>query len=154
MKAARTTPLQLARLLRGAAVDKKAWKPVVLDVREMTIVGWCGMRGVVALATALSLPWVTNTGIFTERPLIQFLTFVVIIVTLVGQGLTLPALISALGVTRGDRSLREEQRARGAMTRAALKQLDRLSRDFAGSDAFGVSVISPGALVRILRGAK
>ena len=36
MKAARTTPLQLARLLRGAAVDKKAWKPVVLDVREMT----------------------------------------------------------------------------------------------------------------------
>jgi len=108
-----------------------------LDVREMTIVGWCGMRGVVALATALSLPWVTNTGIFTERPLIQFLTFAVIFVTLVGQGLTLPALITALGVTRGDRSLREEQRAREAMTRAALKQLDRLSRDFAGNEVYG-----------------
>ena len=36
MKAARTTPLQLARLLRGAAVDKKAWDPVVIDVREQT----------------------------------------------------------------------------------------------------------------------
>lgn len=36
MKAARTTPLQLAKLLRGAAVDKKAWDPVLLDVREQT----------------------------------------------------------------------------------------------------------------------
>jgi ribosome-associated protein len=36
LRAARTTPLQLAKLLRGAAVDKKAWNPVVLDVREMT----------------------------------------------------------------------------------------------------------------------
>ena len=38
MKAARTTPLQLAKLLRGAAVDKKAWDTVVLDVRDMTTV--------------------------------------------------------------------------------------------------------------------
>jgi ribosome-associated protein len=36
LRAARTTPLQLAKLLRGAAIDKKAWKPVVLDVRELT----------------------------------------------------------------------------------------------------------------------
>jgi ribosome-associated protein len=36
LKAARTTPLQLAKLLRGAAVDKKAWDTVVLDVREKT----------------------------------------------------------------------------------------------------------------------
>jgi ribosome-associated protein len=38
LKAARTTPLQLAKLLRGAAVDKKAWDTVVLDVRDMTTV--------------------------------------------------------------------------------------------------------------------
>ena len=38
MKAARTTPLQLAKLLRGAAADKKAWKPVVLDVRDKTTI--------------------------------------------------------------------------------------------------------------------
>ena len=38
MKAARTTPLQLAKLLRGAAVDKKAWDPVVLDVRDKTTI--------------------------------------------------------------------------------------------------------------------
>jgi CPA1 family monovalent cation:H+ antiporter len=109
-----------------------------LDVREMTIVGWSGMRGVVALATALSMPWVTSSGIISERPLIQFLTFAVILVTLVGQGLTLPMIISALGITRGDRSAREEQRAREAMTRAALGQLDRLSRDAAGSEMYGM----------------
>ena len=38
MKVARTTPLQLARLLRGAAVDKKAWKPVLIDIREKTTI--------------------------------------------------------------------------------------------------------------------
>ena len=38
MKAARTTPLQLAKLLRGAAADKKAWKPVVIDVRDKTTI--------------------------------------------------------------------------------------------------------------------
>ena len=38
MKATRTTPLQLAKLLRGAAADKKAWKPVVIDVRDKTTI--------------------------------------------------------------------------------------------------------------------
>ena len=38
MKPTRTTPLQLAKLLRGAAADKKAWKPVVLDVRDKTTI--------------------------------------------------------------------------------------------------------------------
>jgi CPA1 family monovalent cation:H+ antiporter len=99
-----------------------------LDAREMTIVGWSGMRGVVALATALSVPRVTESGIFGERPLVLFLTFSVILVTLVGQGLTLPFVITALGVTRGDRSEREEQRAREAMTNAALRRLDALSQ--------------------------
>jgi CPA1 family monovalent cation:H+ antiporter len=99
-----------------------------LDAREMTIVGWSGMRGVVALATALSIPRVTETGIFGERPLVLFLTFAVILVTLVGQGLTLPFVIAGLGVTRGDRSEREEQRAREAMTRAALRRLDAISQ--------------------------
>jgi len=47
-------------------------------------------------------------------------------------------IISALGVTRGERPAREEQRAREAMTRAALKRLDQLSRDGAGSEMYGM----------------
>lgn len=94
-----------------------------LDIREMTVVGWSGMRGVVALATALSMPRVADTGIFVERPLLLFLTFAVILMTLVGQGLTLPWVISGLGITRGDQLQREERHARSVTSNAALAHL-------------------------------
>jgi Na+/H+ antiporter len=58
------------------------------------VIGWAGMRGVVSLATALSIPlWMTDGTAFPQRSLIIFITFVVIFVTLVFQGLTLPLLI-------------------------------------------------------------
>jgi CPA1 family monovalent cation:H+ antiporter len=61
------------------------------------------MRGVVSLAAALSLPEFTRDGTpFPGRDHIQFLTFAVILVTLVGQGLTLPAVIRRFGVGRPD----------------------------------------------------
>ncbi|MBP3955257.1 Na+/H+ antiporter [Gemmata sp. G18] len=78
----------------------------------VTVVGWTGMRGVVSLAAALALPLATENGQpFPNRNLIQVLTFAVIFATLVGQGLTLPLLIRALGVadpTGGPESDREE----------------------------------------------
>ncbi len=53
--------------------------------------GWSGMRGVVSLAAALSIPvYMDNGQLFPERSLILFVTFVVILLTLVVQGLTLP----------------------------------------------------------------
>jgi CPA1 family monovalent cation:H+ antiporter len=61
------------------------------------ILGWAGMRGVVSLAAALSIPLVINNGQpFPYRNLILFITFIVILVTLVFQGLTLPWLIGKL----------------------------------------------------------
>lgn len=58
------------------------------------IVGWAGMRGVVSLAAALSVPLHLSDGaVFPERNLILFITFVVILLTLVVQGLTLPLVI-------------------------------------------------------------
>ncbi|MCW3111834.1 MAG: sodium:hydrogen antiporter, partial [Segetibacter sp.] len=58
------------------------------------VIGWAGMRGVVSLAAALSIPLVINQGQpFPYRNLILFITFIVILVTLVFQGLTLPWLI-------------------------------------------------------------
>lgn len=58
------------------------------------ILGWAGMRGVVSLAAALSIPvYLANGVAFPHRNLILFITFIVILVTLVFQGLTLPWLI-------------------------------------------------------------
>jgi monovalent cation/hydrogen antiporter len=90
--------------------------------RERLVVGWSGMRGAVSLAAALALP--LN---FPLRNLILFLTFAVILATLVFQGLTLPTLIRRLGVQGDDAEEREELRARLAAANAALERLDELA---------------------------
>ncbi|MHA4809352.1 Na+/H+ antiporter [Flavitalea flava] len=70
------------------------------------IFGWAGMRGVVSLAAALSIPLKLSDGSpFPYRPLIIFITFVVILVTLVLQGLTLPVLIRWLKLEDPDHQL-------------------------------------------------
>ena len=67
------------------------------------IISWAGMRGVVSLASALSIPLILDSGhLFPQRNLILFITFVVILVTLVFQGLTLPWLITVLKVEETD----------------------------------------------------
>ena len=92
--------------------------------RQLFVVGWTGMRGVVALAAAIALPEVLADGSpFPQRNLIIFLTFSVILVTLVGQGLTLPPLIRALGLAGSAGHEVEENEARRAMIEAALDHL-------------------------------
>ena len=94
---------------------------------EAFVISWCGMRGIVSLAAALALPIELADGApFPHRDLIVFLTFTVITVTLVVQGLTLAPLISRLKLS-ADLGVREEHRgARLAMGRAALAALDAL----------------------------
>jgi CPA1 family monovalent cation:H+ antiporter len=91
-----------------------------VPMRNVLVVGWAGMRGAVSLAAALALP----LG-FPERDLLVFLAFCVILVTLVGQGLTLAPLIKALRL-EGDEVAREGEEARRTSTQAALDELDRL----------------------------
>jgi NhaP-type Na+/H+ or K+/H+ antiporter len=92
--------------------------------RVIFVVGWAGMRGVIALAAALALPEVTaDDSPFPQRNLIIFLTFCVILVTLVLQGLTLPPLIRALGLANADGPDLEEKEARRAMLTAALEAI-------------------------------
>jgi Na+/H+ antiporter len=98
-----------------------------LSRAELGVIGWAGMRGVISLATALALPEVTHRGPFPERDLILFLTFGVIVATLVGQGLTLAPLIRLLHVTRDDAPHREEAQARLVAAHAAIAQLDLLA---------------------------
>jgi CPA1 family monovalent cation:H+ antiporter len=88
------------------------------------------MRGVIALAAALSLPEQLADGSpFPRRSLIIFLTFSVILVTLVLQGLTLPALIRALGLAGISGPSCEETEARRVMAEAALNQLKKVSEE-------------------------
>jgi CPA1 family monovalent cation:H+ antiporter len=97
--------------------------------RPVFVVGWTGMRGVIALAAAISLP-VNGAGgqPLANRNLIIFLTFSLIIVTLVFQGLTLPSLIRRLGLAGTGNSFREEREARRAVAEAALERLSELRK--------------------------
>ncbi len=99
------------------------------DWRERLVIGWSGMRGGVSLAAALALPFELDSGAdFASRDLIIYLTVVVILVTLVLQGLTLPALIKRLGVG-GERPFTpDEAVARLAAAQAALDRLDQVEQ--------------------------
>src|SRR4051812_73775 len=98
--------------------------------RQIFVTGWTGMRGVIALAAALSLPEQLADGSpFPQRNMIIFLTFSVILVTLVLQGLTLPALIRTLGLVGATGPNCEETEARRIMAEAALAQLNKTSEE-------------------------
>jgi CPA1 family monovalent cation:H+ antiporter len=117
-----TTPYLVRALDRRPAqrLRRVGWRPRM-------VIAWAGTRGAVSLAAALAIPLHTHAGApFPDRELIIFLTFAVIFATLVIQGLTLPALIDRLGVTRDGTEDREELRARLIATKAALAQLDDL----------------------------
>jgi monovalent cation/hydrogen antiporter len=109
--------------LRGRLPGGDAVPPV----REAIVIAFAGMRGAVSLAAALAIPLETDAGgPFPGRELIIFLTFAVILVTLVGQGLTLPLVIGALGVEEDDLEAREETKARIHAAEAALARLEEL----------------------------
>jgi Na+/H+ antiporter len=98
--------------------------------KQMFITGWTGMRGVLALAAALSIPETLSDGRpFPGRDMILFLTFFVILATLVLQGMTLPWLIRALGLGGAGEDRREEEYARSRMAQAA--------RDFLNAEPSG-----------------
>ena len=89
--------------------------------RQRLVIGWGGMRGAMSLAIALTLPLEAHGQRFTERPTLVFLAAVVVIVTLVCQGLTLGPLLGALGLSQGDGPRRREAVARQRVTKAGLR---------------------------------
>jgi monovalent cation/hydrogen antiporter len=95
--------------------------------RAVTVVAWAGLRGAVSLAAALALPID-----FPDRDLVIFITFSVIVVTLVGQGLTLPLLARWLGVVATQDSQHEEAHARAALAEAALALMPDLRARWPG----------------------
>ena len=95
--------------------------------QQAAIVAWSGMRGVVSLAAAFALPLTLSDGkSFPGRNYILFLTFSVILTTLVLQGLSLPLLIRKLGITYDGEADEEERRARLEANRAAIELIGKL----------------------------
>jgi monovalent cation/hydrogen antiporter len=98
------------------------------DWSHVAVLAWTGMRGGVSLAAALAIPLETTLGPFPFRDLLIFLTFCVLLATLVGQGATLPYLIKRLGVKDDGTSMREERLALAATARAGIERLGELER--------------------------
>ena len=97
---------------------------------NLFILGWTGMRGIVSLAAALALPLTTAAGIpFPFREEIILIAFMVILVTLVLQGLSLPLLIRTLDLGEDKSIQHEERQARGHAATAALAVLDDVASE-------------------------
>jgi Na+/H+ antiporter len=96
------------------------------------IIGWAGMRGVVSLASALAIPLTLADGSspFPHRNLILFITFVVILVTLVFQGLTLPLFIKWLKVKEVDEYIPENQQIEAIRLELGKRSIDYLDSHY------------------------
>jgi len=95
--------------------------------RQRLVIGWGGMRGAISLAIALTLPLTVGGRRFAERPTLIFLAAVVVIVTLVGEGLTLPPVLRGLGLAQGEEKRHREVAARAKVTEAGLARLDEMA---------------------------
>jgi Na+/H+ antiporter len=96
--------------------------------QHVAVIAWAGMRGVVSLAAAFALPFVLTDGsAFPGRNYVLFLTFCVILTTLVFQGLTLPLVIRKLGIESDGSTDEEERLARVKANKAAIELLKQLT---------------------------
>jgi len=123
-----------------------AWLPRVLahdrerdpmpKASAIAVIGWTGMRGIVSLAAALAIPLTAENGSrFPGREDILFVTFVVIFVTLVGQGLSLIPLLRVLRVHEDRDVEQRETDVRVAALEAGLRRIGELERRHAGDAA-------------------
>ncbi len=95
------------------------------------VLGWAGMRGVVSLAAALSIPVHLDNGMpFPQRHLILFITFVVILLTLVLQGLTLPFIIRKFNLPEYDHPLSDEESYHQMYKKLTQQSLEHLKSNF------------------------
>jgi Na+/H+ antiporter len=109
------------------------------------VLAFTGVRGIVSLAAALAIPFATAAGApFPHRDLILFLTFSVILVTLVGQGLMLPTVIRALGLANAGRREHEADKVEecDARRQAAIVATNRLE-ELIASGNFSEEILEP-----------
>jgi CPA1 family monovalent cation:H+ antiporter len=123
------------------------WFPVIRNdlpppsLRQGILVGWCGMRGLVTLATAFALP-----ASFPQRDLIVLTAFAVVLATLVVQGLTLGPLVRLLKLDGEDGLGAELAEARAALASVALAALDGKAGAAADHWRYGFETVRAAAL--------
>jgi Na+/H+ antiporter len=102
-----------------------------LNGREITALSWAGTRGVITLAAIFTVPLTTDSGApFPDRDLLLFCAFVVVLVTLVGQGLTFAPLVRMLGLKANEADkVRLRNEARSASVQAALDRIDEIDHE-------------------------
>ncbi|MER7890140.1 Na+/H+ antiporter [Micromonospora sp. NPDC094482] len=132
-----------------ARADRNARR---LNRREVVALSWSGTRGVISLAAIFTLPLTTESGApFPDRNLLLFCTFVVVLVTLVGQGLTFAPLVRMLGLRANETDqARIRNEARSAAVEAALARLDEVAADDRDS-AEAVNTTRTQLLTRLAR---
>jgi len=109
-------------LARFRGTEHQLWRHIAVE-------SWCGMRGGVSLAAAFAIPLVAGRAPFPNRDLIIFLTFCVMIATLVGQGGTLPILIRWLHIRSDSTDVKEESFALSCTAKVAVERLHELTRE-------------------------
>jgi CPA1 family monovalent cation:H+ antiporter len=125
-----------------------------LSGKEVVALSWSGTRGVISLAAIFTLPLVTDAGEpFPDRDLLLFCTFVVVLVTLVGQGLTFAPVVRALGLrANAADQARLRNQARSASVEAALARLDEIAEDaHDGADSHAVDTMRAMLQARLAR---
>jgi Na+/H+ antiporter len=137
--------IRLIWVFPGAFVPRMLFKKIRENEpnpgwRNILLVGWSGMRGVVSLASALAVPLtLTNNQAFPHRNLILFITFIVILVTLVLQGLSLKPLIRILKI-KGDETQSENLQAlemRLQLARVTLAHMDgQYAKEIAANETY------------------
>jgi monovalent cation/hydrogen antiporter len=115
-------------------------------IKEIFLIGWAGMRGVVSLASALAIPVLMENGKeFPERDLILFISFVVILITLVLQGLTLPWVIKKLNLDEDKPEIPIEiqsQQIHLLMMKLAAERLKEAHAGLIGTNALVKSLVT------------
>ncbi|MEU1585442.1 Na+/H+ antiporter [Micromonospora sp. NPDC005710] len=139
-------PVGTARQIERA--DRNARR---LTSREVVALSWSGTRGVISLAAIFTLPLTTRSGApFPDRDLLLFCTFVVVLVTLVGQGVTFAPLVRMLGLRANETDqARVRNEARSAAVEAALARLDDVAVE--PGSAVAVNTTRTQLLARLAR---
>lgn len=149
------------RSTRGVTSDREGLRAALaeepaMNWRELTVVSWTSMRGVVTLAAAAAVPAITDSGIpVPGHDVIVFVAFFVTIGTLLLQGLTLPLVITGLGVRdpEQDRRDRQEERELVRITMAeGIEYLEEHRQELAERyDPKLIALLLKGMRVRIAR---
>lgn len=110
--------------VRGPAAPPESREQADARRSELLVLGWSGMRGAVSLAAVLAIPLTAGNHPFPDRDTVIFIAYTTIVATLVLGGLTLPRVVTRLGLAEGEELARAEAKARMQLAHTALHRIE------------------------------